>query len=411
MSGPIARPVPSEPIALDDVWRLWPTLRQSLLAKMDDCPLSTLFELRYARGWSTHPQALGTLFHRVAAKCLETMRAVDSETIPVGEALAILDEVVRQADVPPDEIVRVPLRDMRDLRMAVIKLANDNAFSVRKLIDVEKRLEATVSYVVAETGERVERRLTGQLDALIFEPPDRAVVVDFKSSWALPPEPRDVDGPTDGLKGLSYHGYFQQRFYALLVLRNFPRVQSVTLREFYVRKTEVRKATVHRAALTEIEDEMSVLAEAFDRAVAEGAPAWPYKVQEMGRWVPQPGRHCSMCAATRQCPIEEDARLEAGGGIATLPQAERAAAELVLVEQARSRLIEGLKGWVEGGGKPVRVRWSKGRRVLGWYRTKRGRRFGFFTPDLSDRGGHSADIELENAMREATARARRERVA
>ncbi|MGH2899680.1 MAG: hypothetical protein ACRDMZ_13490, partial [Solirubrobacteraceae bacterium] len=120
--------------------------------------------------------------------------------------------------------------------------------------------------------------------------------------------------------------------------------------------------------------------------------------------------NCGFCAASRHCPIEEDARIEAGGAITSWERAKRAAAELQVVERVRKVLIDGLKGFVETQGSPVPIKHSKGRRVIGWYMTKRGRRFGLYTPDESDRGGHAdLDAQLAEAMREATARARAEK--
>src|SRR4051812_11288225 len=118
---------PKHPVPLDDVVRAYPALRQSLLSKYDDCPLSMLMELRFARGWNTHPQARGTVFHLFAAKVLQELREQKSETIPVQVAEAILMEACRQRTnhrrepIPPEEIVRVPLRQMPELRMAARK--------------------------------------------------------------------------------------------------------------------------------------------------------------------------------------------------------------------------------------------------------------------------------------------------
>lgn len=414
------RRVPEGPVELAEVLRLFPTLRQSLLSGYDDCNLSAYFELEYARGWSTHPQAQGTLFHRYAAECLREMRRHGHETIPVTVAREILVEVCAQRALPARDIVRMPMRMMPELRMAADKFAKDNSFSVGKIVDVERRMTVPITYRDAN-GELITRELTGQLDALLFDPPDGAIVLDWKSSWGLPPEPRDA--PTgeysdEELKGLSYHGYFQQRFYGWLVMKTYPNVNKVTLREFYVRKTKVRRATLHRHQLDHVEEELRILAEAFDRAVMQGSPMKLLRGDEegyvdldaLGFWSPSPGRHCGFCTRATMCPIEEDTRVAAGAAATSEASAARWAAKLQQADRIREMAIEACKGWVEMGGAPIPVRWSKGRRVLGWYTTKRGRRFGFFTPDLSDRGGHSDyDERLRDAMRESTERARAER--
>lgn len=445
MSGYGYHPVPSEKSDLDAVAALFPEVRQSLLSKYDDCPLSTYFELKFSRGWNTHPQARGQVFHLFAAKALNTMRREKSRTIPVHEAEAILVEACRQVSdangepIPPENIVRVPLRQMPELRMAARKFAKDNEFSYDKIVDVEKRLSAPIPYPLPGGGFAL-RTLTGTIDALLFSPPDGAVVVDFKDTWALPPEPKerqpgDYVGEDDELRGISYHGYFQQRFYGWLVMKNYSNVNSVTLREFYARKTKARKATLTRDRMGEVEEELSILVEAFDRAIAQGAPSWPIgwfdkvdpftgevevdddgnvvrelDIERLGHWKPQPGLHCGFCAASRHCPIDEDTRIEAGGAITSWERAKRAAAELQVVEAVREKLIKALKGFVETQGKPVPVKSSKGRRMLGWYPQRGGRRFGLYTPDESDRGGHAdLDAQLVAAMRDATERARREK--
>lgn len=433
--------VPEGPVAVEAVIAAFPTLRQSILAKHDDCPLSSLMEMRFATGWNTHPQARGTIFHLFAAKVMQTLREEKSRTIPVQLAEQILIEACRQETnsrrepIPARDIVRVPIRQMPELRMAARKFAKDNAFSYEKIIDVERRLGAELTYPRAGGG-LVTRTLTGQLDALLYAPPDGAIVLDWKDTWALPPEPKERDpddfiGEDDELRGISYHGYFQQRFYGWLVMKNYSNVNSVTLREFYARKTKARKATLTRDRMAEVEEELSVLAQAFDLALMEGAPPYPFgwwpaadpatgeiistapkvfDIDRLGRWRPQPGKHCGFCARSRDCPIDEDTRIEQGAPPATEERARGIAAELQVVNRVRDVLIKAAKAWVEEGGAPIPVRHGKGRSVLGWYETKRGRRFGLYTPDDSDRGGHAdLDRQLAEAMREATTRARDER--
>lgn len=141
------------------------------------------------------------------------------------------------------------------------------------------------------------------------------------NTWALPPE-------SDGA------GFFQQRWYGMLVMRNFPTVMEVVLREFYVRfssrpegkdgrlKSPVRESTVTRDELPDIEAEFSALAERFDRAVEVGELPWDANAQLLledlrsekdpdakaalrkqyrnlvGPWKPSPGKHC-LSARTR----------------------------------------------------------------------------------------------------------------
>jgi hypothetical protein len=381
---------------LGEVVRDFPAIRQSLLASWDNCALSTLFELEgYA--FTNAAQARGIIFHRYAGEVLRTLRETGEVRMPTEEAMAILYEVCAQRDVPLEDVVVVPARERRLLRIAALKLVAENEFRMDRLVAVERRLSAPVRYTAAN-GSTVERELTGQPDALLMDPdPDPsqsgAVVLDWKTARKAP-----AQGPTrheergqhwDDPDHVSYMGYFQQRFYGLLVLRNFPAVQRVRLREFYPLEGVARYATIYRGDLEHLEREFSALVEVLDRALASGSdgPAW----------TPSPGRHCSYCPAPQRCPIEGDVRVREGG-ITSHAEAERAAAEFVVASEVRGVLREALKAWVDVYG-PVRVKAAKGRYELRF----NGGRFGVHVPEVSDRG---PDGRIEDAFAAAAARKR-----
>jgi len=284
--------LPLDPVPVEDVIEMFPYVRQSLLSRFDECKLTTKLELEHGGGWDGHPQARGHLFHRFAAEALRTLRRQGETKMPVAEALEVLYEVVRQRNVPPEDRVRVPMRQLRELRMAVIKWAHDNTFSTDRIMSIEQRYNAPITYVSKE-GELVTRLVTGQLDVLIADPPDGAVVIDWKDTWGLPPaNTRGVpDAPEDDGSHLSYSGYFQQRFYALLVMHNFPAVQTVKLREFYHRHATAREGIVTRDSLEHVTRELSVLVADFDETVAAGAKH-AGTLSRQDPWRPSPGKHC-----------------------------------------------------------------------------------------------------------------------
>jgi hypothetical protein len=364
----IEAPAPPYPKAL----RLFPTVRQSLLSSFDACSLSTKFDFQYRHGWSYSYQARGELFHRFASKALATMAMQREDSIPVDAALEILYEVLRQDDVDREcphcgsthirkgatkrgmrfclhcrrrfetNFIRVPADMVAELYWVVKKWAHDNAFDVDNLVDVEQRLSAKVRYPDGHGGW-VERIITGQLDALLIEGTydDHGIVLDWKDMWKLPPQTE-----------VGHGGYFQQRFYAYLIFANYPTVKTVTLREFYVRYSEPREATLHKELdAPEIEREISALLEQFDRCVEESL------------WVPSPGAHCTYCPMPQKCPIHPEAR---GSGRITSPEeAAQTAAEFVVASAIVKQKREQLGPWVEMNG-PVPVRDAKGRRVVGY---------------------------------------------
>lgn len=374
----------------------FPELRQSLLGSFDNCSLTTYFEQTYRRGWSTSPQGRGQLFHRFAGECLRTMARQREEQIPVGEALAILAEVLRQDDADRTcpvcktdkiklgldaqtgqrtcgnghsfntELVNVPMAEAKDLHWVAVKWAHDNAFDIQNLVDVEQRLRANVRYVNRAAGGTVDRTLTGQIDALFIEGVDRAIVVDWKDMWAVP-----------GEATVSFSGYFQQRFYAWLVFKNYPTVQEVVLREFYVRYSQTREAVVTRADEQEIEDELAALAERFDRAWDEQLRLEEEKGVSDKRWsfVPRPGKHCGYCIRPSACPIPVFGRGE--GRIIDAEHAEKVARQLIVGEEITKQARAALRAYADVHG-PVAVHDAKGQRALGYQPQTRTER-----PDLA----------------------------
>lgn len=331
-----------------------PTLRQSLLGQFDDCALQAHLSLEHERGWSDHLQAMGTIWHRFAASALREMARQGEGRIEVDVALAIMSETLRQADVPLDEVVSIPMKHVKDLRWMTMKWARESQFDIGNLVDVEQRLKAVVRYP-DPAGGFVVREITGQLDALLIEteqrPADHAIVPDWKSGWGMPPQ-----------KDVSDEGYFQQRIYGLLVLRNYPSVQRVTLREFYVRFGQVREAHLYRDRLPEVEEEVAALAERFDRVSnAYYASRQPPEEREgleadPAAFRPAPGKHCSFCPAPMDCPIYPKARK--AGAIESQEMAELIAAELIVAQSVVKQHQDALKAWTGVRG-PTKLRAAK----------------------------------------------------
>lgn len=416
-AGALVRAVPEKPISIDEVLARWPVVRQSNLSRFDDCELASLFGIRYENGYSTSPQARGTIEHRVFAECLREMQRHDSEGIEPHLAEAILLEKLRQIGVAPEDRVRVPLHELPDMLMATRKWAYDNSFGIRDLIDVEREIKFPLEYRNLITGELITRVLQGTLDALLLRRDDEgvltdeAIVIDWKGTWGLPPK-REEDNNEDG-GGLSYHGFFQQKFYAIGVMENFSTINAVVLREFYHRRSQARPARMTRQDLPKAKEQLAILVEAFDLALASGRPPalTIEALEKHGHWKGSPGKHCFNCAKAHLCPIDDDYK---DGGIRTPEDAERAAAARQIARSVDKRLTGWLKTWVDLHG-PVKVKRAKGRLVLGYRKIAGGKkvRFEEFTPEASDRPAtreaYDPNSDISKAMKESVIEARKER--
>jgi hypothetical protein len=348
----------------------FPRLRQSQLAAFDACPLSARWSMQFEdHQFSSFPAAAGTIVHRTIARCMRLMLARGETRCPVEIAIQEFERTIRQADVPmlgdEDSVAPLPLRWIAEARVCVITWALGSEWDVRDIAGIEQRMEAVIEYPAkpypAPGDLMVQRTITGRPDLLLIERNGwHAIVPDFKSGWGLPPERVAAEDLPDGAdpddEPISEEGYFQQRFYALLVFLTFPGIQRVTLREVYVRymtstsQKPTREASIHRYKMPELLSEFTQIVERFDRSYEEGV------------WKPSPGSHCWNCAQPEHCPILPSLRRD--GRIASLEEAERVGKMFAVVDAVKRRLSESLRPWTNMHG-PLAIKDSKRTRLWG----------------------------------------------
>jgi PD-(D/E)XK nuclease superfamily len=377
-------------------------LRQSLIASFDQCPLQTRFrmesEMRQLPGAIGLLAARGVLFHRFAAAALIYMRRNREWEIPAAKALEILARVVAQREAPddmapsgwvpcPDEdVMLLSMRELRWLQVLVVKWSY-HKLSIERLVAVERRLSAEIE-VVGPGGAKYLRTVTGQPDVLLAGPEaQEATLIDWKTGFAPPAqkrEPREGEAPREDR--LSDMGYVQQVVYGWLVLKNYPAIEAVTEREYYVMHGEAREATVERWEMERIEDVLAGVVAQMDAAIEAGARS--------ARWFPVGGTHCGMCPRPRDCPIKDELGIPA-----SYEEAQRLAQEWHVAGVVRAERLPYLKGYVDEHG-PIEVPHSKGRRAVGWTRNKtgEGRSFRLYEPEEAPES--PLDPLLEEAARE-----------
>jgi hypothetical protein len=333
--------------------------------------------------------ARGVLFHRFAAQAIRHMQALGERQLPIEVAMELLTEVISQQDVPDDQFVLLPMRELRWLRVLVTRWAYRHEITIERVVDVERRLEAAIE-CRGPRGRTYLRTIVGTPDVLLAGPgPDEATVLDWKTGWAPPPR-RVVREGQQAPDRLSDMGYVQQIVYGYLALRSFPLLNRITEREFYVMADEdpVREASVERWELERIEDVLAARVAGIDAALRAG--------KRSKRWIPVAGAHCATCPRPRDCPIREEV------GIPTnREEAEELAGEWFRAGVIRDECRPLLYGAVECWG-PLEIPHSRGRRVVGWQPNRSGgRSFRMYEP--SDADESPFDQDLEDVLRRSLA--------
>jgi hypothetical protein len=357
--------------------------RQSLIAAFDSCPRRALYALLNQQR-SSPLAARGTLFHRFHHKAINEMIAQKEPRMSVEQGLEILSEVILQRDIPPEEIVPLSMRDLRWLRVLVVKWCETMELSVDRMLPPEQRLFMDLTL---PTGEVL--RVTGQLDTLIAGPgEDQATSLDAKSGWARPSRSRSQGDEPDqeGESGLTALGWVQSLVYAMLVFANFPSINVFTFREWHVLWAESREVTIQRWEAERMQDVLAAQVSLLHEAVLAG-PDSP-------RWVASPGAHCALCSGRRHCPIRRQVGIPADE-----EEARQMAGEWVLAAEIRKERAVMLKGFVDAHG-PIEVAHSHGRRFVGWDYSPDGSR-SFTVFEAKPVAGAAVPESLEAAAREA----------
>jgi hypothetical protein len=320
------------------------------------CPLAAKWQAE--SDWSNVPMDQGTIGHRVAEEIVSTLQRQGESRMPTQEAVEVLREVYAEMGVP------LPAKELRDLRLMILNFC-EIEWPVRRIMAIEERLFADVA-----CPDGVTRTLTGRPDILVADPPDGITAVDLKFGYRRPPQPRedtaeawDADG---GKRYLSPEGLLQLSLYGLLIMRNFPAVGRVNLREQHVRWGEHRRATLTREELEHVEYEVGAHLMMFDKALAEG--------DESATWKPRPGAHCSYCPRPLDCPIPPQERGE--GAVHDEASMQVYAEAYVPTKAQKDHLEKAIKNGLAEGIPPARV----GDRDVGWSSEDKGRRFGLVKP-------------------------------
>jgi PD-(D/E)XK nuclease superfamily len=284
-------------------------VRQSFAALYDSCPRAALFSISEGEH-STHPQARGSIAHefkrRVVAECIENGEA----TYPVEMAKPLMVEVIERSGLS------IPAAEFDMLMGLAWKFCETHTFDVTKIVDLEEEYTTDIDGLF----------LTGRPDLLEIDG-RVATVRDYKTGWAIDPE-------------TELRGSFQGRWYAKLVLDNYPQIHTVRLVWEYERWTQTREVSITREDLPDIDAMLTTLIARIRHS----------RLQD--DWPASPGKWCSLCPSPQKCPIPSDYR---GEGLVTSPESAEAIGELLLsLEAIRALAKASLRAWCDEHG-PIEI--------------------------------------------------------
>lgn len=371
-------------------------LRQSQIARFDNCALSLLLDVAEPGTHRGNLAAIGTLWHRWVASVLKLMQRTGEQTFGVDQGLEHLLTVCAQADVEDAAVVHLPMAELKWLRIMVTRWCEDTVFDSHRVLLIEEEWQGTVE-VPDGAGGKYTRSIVGHPDVVLSDPgtPPGIIIIDWKTGWAPPAKLGYEDGAERGGnlavrdEKLTDQGYAQQIIYGILALQNLPMVGRVTLREAYLRhRGEFREATVERVNLERLQDVLGAVIAQIDKAFEAGP--------ESPRWIPSAGVHCGICPAARLCPLQEWHAIPT-----TLEEAQQLANEWLVSAIVRRDASPLLKGWVDANGLlPIRA--GKGRRAIGWVKNSTGDGRSFKLHEPEDAPESPWDERLDEAIRNRT---------
>jgi hypothetical protein len=256
-----------------------PTYRQSLIATFDSCPLRAKFAMEDTRRTPSPVAARGTLIHRFVHKAIKKMHATGERSYPVEMGMELLTEILCQRDVPSEEVVPITMEEMKWARVIAVKWCESVDIDATRMLAAEERFFADLALPIGETVQ-----VTGQLDLLLADPPDGLWVIDYKSGYRRPAEPRNMEKAEREGSGLTALGWAQWLIYSYLMFENFPSINRVAFGEHHLLRGEKRYARMERWEMERLKDVLAAQVSLLHQATQEG-PDSP-------RWTPTAGPHC-----------------------------------------------------------------------------------------------------------------------
>lgn len=257
----------------------------------------------------SEPLLIGRLVHDVAARyvlhCLKAKVQTDITAIkPMAEEL-----FYKEPGLPSERLAEIV--------GLVEKLAESCPVDLERTVGVEEQIKIFFGDGQIFWGYMDLLEMNGTV----------ATITDYKTDWALRSQ-SDIEGD------------LQLRVYAWGVKRLYPQVTEVRPRLYFVRHQVLREARPIPV------EEIPAIEKQIMAAVA--------RIDKETKFEPTPGSACGWCAYSADCPALESIK-DAGKVVVSTPEeAQKAAAELILLEKQAGERKDALKRYVTTAG-PVTV--------------------------------------------------------
>jgi hypothetical protein len=249
-------------------------LDRSTLERWANCPQQARHVAQRGIDDCSYPTVIGTECHNVIAAAIANVVESDSIVRPHEFADALASTA--RATARPDVQARVS-EIIKRCAWTLGKIICERSTSDIMRFDGGKgKASGQLGWDIAEG-----RRVTGEMDLLLATPSREQVELwDWKSGWTH-------------WTATDVSESFQFQTYAWLILKNYPDVQSVSVRVLMLAENEATPEYIFRRdQVRQIEGRLMAAVDMFDLyhdADADNVPAWPLPTK------------CCLCPATKYC--------------------------------------------------------------------------------------------------------------
>jgi RecB family exonuclease len=299
------------------------TLRQTRLARFDNCPHSLFLDLKYKGGPASIATDRGSAFHLFMQKATELMIEQGEPTMPAEMGRELADAVMAE-----NLDFVLPTAEQDAIRLMAWNWASATVIDLDAIVGVEVPLEMELGgFTVTGRIDRVEA-----FDSIL-------VLRDAKTSLNI----RKSEDVQRGFQGMLYGLLALEGAQRETGLRLGAGITDIQFIEEYPRYRSDEGPLIQREGLWNRTELLAEFKFSLERNLAALERSF-----ETGEWPARDGSWCSICPAQSECPLP--ARLREVEQIETAQDAQDAFSRKLALDAEGRRLQAGMRGWVQENG-------------------------------------------------------------